>query len=407
MIYKIFEKTDHIFFRRTIFLPVIAILAIGLLELYYINIGNAMQSNFLKQLFWILIGLIVIFLTQHIKIQFFYEYAYHFYFILIVLLVITNSMETKAGVSRWFSIGSFSFQPSEIGKFILVISLSRLLSVEKISENNFKYISASILMCLVPFYLIMKQPDLGTGLIYIAIIFPMLFVAEVNKYIIFILISPMLSSMLVFNLTFFYIWMSLLLLVVVFNGQKIADKVLVFFINIIFGIASPIFWNSILSEFQRQRILSFLNPQLDPQGSSYQVIQSIIAIGSGGLFGRGLGMGTQTQLRYLPVSETDFIISVIGEELGFVGIIVILTLFLFFLYWMLRYGSSINNKFYRLVISGISFIFFIHIIINCGMCIGILPVTGLPMPLLSYGGSFLLSVLFMIGVSNKIINSYL
>ena len=407
MLYKIFEKTDHIFFRWSIFLPVIAILSVGLLELYYINIDNIFQSNFLKQLIWILIGFVVIFLTQHIKIQFFYEYAYHFYFILIVLLILTNSMETRAGVSRWFSIGSFSFQPSEIGKFILVLSLSRWLSIENLKQNNFKFIFVAILMCFLPFVLIIKQPDLGTALIYIALIFPMLVVAEIKLYIIFILISPMMSSILVFNLTFFYIWMSILLLVVILNGKKIGDKIIVFLVNIFFGIASPIFWNSILSEFQRQRIISFLNPQLDPQGSSYQVIQSIIAIGSGGLFGSGLGKGTQTQLRYLPVSETDFIISVIGEELGFIGIILILALFSFFLYWMLRYSSSINNKFFRLVLAGVSFIFFIHIVINCGMCIGILPVTGLPMPLLSYGGSFLLSILFMLGVSNKIINSYL
>ena len=407
MLHRIFEKTDQFFFRWTLFLPIVIVLAIGLIELYYINIEDIFQSNFTKQLIWILIGFITIFLTQHIKIQIFYEYAYHFYFVIIILLIATNFMDTRAGVSRWFSLGPFAFQPSEIGKFILVLSLSRWLSKENINENSFKYIIVAMVMCLLPFILILKQPDLGTGLIYIALIFPMLFVAEINLYVIFILLSPLLSSILVFNLTLFYIWMGFLLFAIVFYGKGKSGKIITFLFNIFFGIVSPIFWNSVLNEFQRQRIISFLNPQLDPQGSSYQVIQSIIAIGSGGFLGRGLGEGTQTQLRYLPVSETDFIISVIGEELGFVGIMIILFLFITLLYWMLKYASSINNKFYRLVVSGVSFIFFIHIVINCGMCIGILPVTGLPMPLLSYGGSFLLSVLFMVGVCNKIINSYL
>ena len=203
MIHKFFERIDQIFIRKTIIFPVLIVLAIGLLELYFININNIFQSSFFRQLLWILIGLLVIFLSQYLKIKIFFEYAYHLYFLLIVLLVITNSMDTRAGVSRWFTIGVFSFQPSEIGKFILVLSLSRWLATENVKEKKFKYLFGSILMCLLPFVVIIQQPDLGTSIIYIALVFPMLLMADIGVYMIFVLLSPIISSILVFNLTLF------------------------------------------------------------------------------------------------------------------------------------------------------------------------------------------------------------
>ena len=150
-----------------------------------------------------------------------------------------------------------------------------------------------------------------------------------------------------------------------------------------------------------------LNPMLDPQGAGYQVIQSIIAIGSGGLWGKGVGEGTQTQLRYLPVRDTDFIISVIGEELGLLGITIILAAFFFMLYWIIAYAGIISNRFSSLTLIGFASIIFIHLTVNFGMTVGLLPVTGLPAPFLSYGGSFLLTCMFILALSNNIINHHI
>ena len=164
--------------------------------------------------------------------------------------------------------------------------------------------------------------------------------------------------------------------------------------------------NNLLYEHQRNRISTLINPMGDPHGAGYQVIQSITAIGSGGLWGKGLGEGTQTQLRYLPVRDTDFIISVIGEEMGLFGIFIILISLLIMLYWIITYAGIISNRFSSLILIGFSSIFFIHMAVNMGMTVGMLPVTGLPAPFISYGGSFLLTCILILAVANNIINQH-
>jgi rod shape determining protein RodA len=178
-------------------------------------------------------------------------------------------------------------------------------------------------------------------------------------------------------------------------------------VNIGCGVLSPLIWNNILYHHQKERILTLLNPLRDPHGTGYQVIQSIIAIGSGGMWGKGIGEGTQTQLRYLPVRDTDFIISVIGEELGLFGITIILIAFSVMLYWIIVYAGIISNRFSSLTLIGFASILFIHLAVNMGMTVGLLPVTGLPAPFLSYGGSFLLSSMFILALSNNIINYHI
>ena len=173
------------------------------------------------------------------------------------------------------------------------------------------------------------------------------------------------------------------------------------------GLASPyIFWN-VLNEEQRERILTTLNPYRSPLEEGYQVIQSMISIGSGGVLGKGLGEGTQTHLRFLPVRDTDFIISVISEEMGFIAIFFILIALIWFIYWSFNYALKIENKFASLLLVGCCTIIFMHFIINMGMVAGLLPVTGLPVPFISYGGSFFLTCSILIGLINNIINNYI
>ena len=196
-------------------------------------------------------------------------------------------------------------------------------------------------------------------------------------------------------------------LVIYFNQPKIIIGTFQFMVNIGCGVLSPLIWNNILYHHQKERILTLLNPLRDPHGTGYQVIQSIIAIGSGGIWGKGIGEGTQTQLRYLPVRDTDFIISVIGEELGLFGITIILIAFSVMLYWIIVYAGIISNRFSSLTLIGFASILFIHLAVNMGMTVGLLPVTGLPAPFLSYGGSFLLSSMFILALSNNIINYHI
>ena len=201
--------------------------------------------------------------------------------------------------------------------------------------------------------------------------------------------------------------MGVLILAIYISQPKFINGLIQFVINILFGILSPYIWNNVLYPHQRSRILTLINPMSDPHGAGYQVIQSIIAIGSGGIWGKGVGEGTQTQLRYLPVRDTDFIISVIAEEWGLFGIMIILIAFYIIIYWLIIYAGSISNEFSSLVLIGFASILFAHLVVNMGMTVGLLPVTGLPAPFLSYGGSFLITCLTILGMANNIINYHI
>ncbi|SVB93477.1 uncharacterized protein METZ01_LOCUS246331, partial [marine metagenome] len=220
-------------------------------------------------------------------------------------------------------------------------------------------------------------------------------------------IAPFISIISAFNIYFFSLWIGILVFVIYYNQPKITIGVSQFMVNIGCGIMSPFIWHNILYAHQKERILTLLNPTRDPHGAGYQVIQSIIAIGSGGIWGKGVGEGTQTQLRYLPVRDTDFIVSVIGEEMGLLGITVILVVFFTMLYWIIVYAGIISNRFSSLTLIGFASILFIHLAVNMGMTVGLLPVTGLPAPFLSYGGSFLLSCMLILALSTNIINHHI
>ena len=262
-------------------------------------------------------------------------------------------------------------------------------------------------MVLIPSLLIFKQPDFGTAIVYTFISIPMLYWGGVKPYHLFFFLAPFISIISAFNLTVFSIWMITLVIIIYFNQQKVIQGSIYFILNISFGVLAPFIWDNFLYSHQRERIQTLLSPMHDPQGAGYQVLQSITAIGSGGIWGKGLGQGTQTQLRFLPVRDTDFIISVIGEEIGLFGIIIIMLAFCMLLYWLITYASIISNKFASLTLIGYVSILFIHLTVNMGMTVGLLPVTGLPAPFLSYGGSFLLTCFLILALANNIINQHM
>ena len=405
---KLIQNPDQIILRWWIFFPVIVLMTISFFTLKHTSIDMSFfSSTFIKQLIWFGIGCVVFLLSQWLRIQFFQEYAYHLYAILLILIWITYFMPAIGGSHRWVSLGYISFQPSEIGKIFLVFVIARVLSEQENKMNEIKLLLLILLMAAVPSQMVFKQPDFGTAIVYGFIALPMLYWSGIRSFYLFLVIAPVISIISAFNLIIFSLWMGILVLVIYFNQPKIIIGTFQFMVNIGCGVLSPLIWNNILYHHQKERILTLLNPLRDPHGTGYQVIQSIIAIGSGGMWGKGIGEGTQTQLRYLPVRDTDFIISVIGEELGLFGITIILIAFSIMLYWIIVYAGIISNRFSSLTLIGFASILFIHLAVNMGMAVGLLPVTGLPAPFLSYGGSFLLSSIFILALSNNIINYHI
>ena len=405
---KIFRAPDKIVIRWGMLVPVLILMGIGFITLKYTSLNSSFfTSTFTKQIAWFAIGSIVFILAQWIRIQYFQEYAYHFYGFLIILIGITYFMPVIGGSHRWLIIGNVSFQPSEIGKLLLVFVIARVLADQKGNMNEIKLLLLILVMALIPALMIFKQPDFGTAIVYGFIAIPMLYWSGIRSFYLFSVIAPFVSIISAFNIYFFSLWMGILILVIYFNQPKITIGVSQFIINIGCGIISPFIWYNFLYSHQKERILTLLNPTRDPHGTGYQVIQSIIAIGSGGLWGKGVGEGTQTQLRYLPVRDTDFIVSVIGEEMGLLGITIILVVFFTLLYWIIVYAGIISNKFSSLTLIGFASILFIHLAVNMGMTVGLLPVTGLPAPFLSYGGSFLLSCMLIVALSTNIINHHI
>ncbi len=403
---KIFQKTPILSLNYRVIIPVLFLCFISLVILSSTSSETEFfKSTFYRQLIWICIGIVLFFFSQFLKIQFFNEYAYYLYILLLVSILGTYFMPVKGGAQRWLELGPFTFQPSELGKLVMVFVIAKFLSDKRDNKNQIQLMLITLSLAIIPAYMVFRQPDLGTAIIYLVITYPMLYWSGVRPYYLFIFLAPIVSILAAFNIVAFYLWILLIIVILFYSQPKIWEAVLLFVVNISCGLITPYFWENILYPHHRNRILTLLDPLRDPQGAGYQIIQSMTAIGSGGLWGKGLGEGTQTHLRYLPVRDTDFIISVSGEELGLISIIVILFLFTTLIHWMLTYAQKTRNNFSSLIVIGFSTILFVHLLVNMGMTVGVFPVTGLPAPFLSYGGSFLLTCIIMIGIANNITNN--
>jgi len=288
------------------------------------------------------------------------------------------------------------FQPSEFAKIITVVAVARYLSDRKPDSMQISALIPAMALVLLPTAIVAKQPDLGTAIIIFAPLFPLLFWSGARPYHLFLFIGPAVSILTAFHSVSFTIWGIMLLVIIYLSKPTILTGVVLYFSNIFLGLLSPYIW-SLLKPYQQNRILTFLNPEKDPLGAAYQIIQSQTAVGSGGLFGKGFGQGTQTHLKFLPVQESDFILSVIGEELGFITVAMILIVFAWFILRTIRKSYESKDRFTGLVLFGFSTIFLAHVFVNAAMTVGMIPVKGLPFPFISYGGSFLLSSYMMVG----------
>ena len=373
---------------------------IGLIALNSISHQNTtiIQNPFYKQLFFLFIAFFSFSFSFITPKYIIHKYAFIIYGVGIFIVILPFFGSPNAGTYRWLNVGlPFNFQPSEFVKIFTVIALARYLSDNNLKIQKFRSIVLPILIALFPTLIVLNQPDLGTALVMLSIVFPMLYWAGARPFYLFLLIAPILSILTAFNVILFSIWALIIAIVIFYAKTKIIAGVGYFFGNIFFGLLARPIWD-MLNQYQQNRIITFIYPEKDPLGAAYQIIQSKTAIGSGGFFGKGWGYGTQTHLKFLPVQESDFILSVIGEELGFIIIAIILITFGFLLNTIIRYSFLSKDKFSSLILLGLGSIILAHVFVNTAMTVGLIPVKGLPLPFISAGGTFLVTSYLMIGL---------
>jgi len=389
-------------FDPVILVSLLGLLFLGLLALYSTSQPSILSGTganyFQLQLGWIGLGLTVIAVTTFLPHRLFYTWSYLFYAFAFILLILVFFIGTTGkGATRWIYIGGLGFQPSEFAKIAVLLALGRFLTENRNDINHLSTFMIASAIVLVPMVLIMRQPDLGTSLVLLVLLLPVFYWAGLETKKLFFIITPLITLLASFNFTVFFVIMLLVVGGLYLIRPPIHQAVLSFAGNIGVGLITPLLWNQ-LKDYQKSRILVFWNPESDPLGAGYQIIQSKVAIGSGGLFGKGFLNGSQTQLRFLPEQHTDFIYAVIAEELGFIGVFVGLFLFAALLLRTVHLADQFKNKFSSLIAIGIGTILAFHMLVNIGMTIGLFPVTGLPLPFISYGGTALLTNMFMIGL---------
>ena len=391
------QKIDYV-----LLISVLGLLAIGLLALYSSSNTGAMEENginyFFKQLVWIGIGLALMMTIVFIPNKLIYESAYILYGVSLFLLVIVMFFGSVGqGAERWLRFGPLYIQPSEIAKLTTILAVARFISQDKVNLNSFKDFILATSFILVPFIFIVRQPDLGTAMVFGALALPMFYWAGLKGSNLILILMPFLIMLASFQFYTFLILMIIIVLYLAYTRKSKTVSIINFLANISMGMLTPVLWNN-LKSYQRNRIKIFLNPEADPKGAGYQIIQSKVAIGSGGFTGKGFLQGSQTQLRFLPEQHTDFIFAVIGEEFGFLGVLIGLIFFFVFLMRGIFIATIVKSRFNSIVAIGIVTVLAFHVIVNIGMTIGLFPVTGLPLPFLSYGGSALLTNMVMAGI---------
>ena len=353
---------------------------------------------FKRQVLWALIGFVLLALTAALSPRVHYAFAYLLYFVsCLILLGVLIWGDPAKGAARWIGIGSITFQPSEPAKIALVLALSRLVTDKKYDPNKFSHLLRTIALAAIPLGLVMLQPDLGTSLVFAAVFFFIAIAAGTPFTFLLMLISPIAAAIASISIVSMVVFVFLLIIASWQLKIRFGFLILLVAGNLAISLATPQLWNQ-LKPYQKSRLVSFIYPEADPRGSGYQVIQSKVAVGSGGLTGKGLGQGSQTQLKFLPEQHTDFIFSVVGEELGFLGASAVLLLLLIVITRGYRAAQRSKGRYSALVCIGLSSMITFHIFINIGMTVGAMPVTGLPLPLISYGGSFLWTVMISIGL---------
>jgi rod shape determining protein RodA len=338
----------------------LSICALGILQIYSATHDTVWREAWWKQLLWVAAGLFLMWLATSIDYHTLLGQVPLFYGVSILTLVAVFLVGKQAfGSRRWIPLfGGFHFQVSEFVKLVIILLVARYMTELKTERLETRDLLKLLGLVGFPMLLVMKQPDLGTALTYLPILAVGVFLAGLRwQYAVTILV--------------------------------------------IAGLVLPVGWH-FLKDYQKQRLVTFLNPDEDPRGAGYQVIQSKIAVGAGGMWGKGVTQGTQTQLRFLPVPHTDFIFSAFAEEHGFVGVVVVLSLYFLLLMQIVQNAQTAPDKAGVYICMGVCGLLLFHVLVNVGMVVGRMPVTGIPLPLMSSGGSNIMSVFLMLGLVNNV-----
>lgn len=355
---KVLKNYDFVLLATIVAIALFGLLLVGSSTvLGQVTVRGLFSSSFfLRQLLWIVSGLGGMFVISLIDYNEWKRFALPIYLFNLALLVLVLFKGASAGgAQRWLPMGFFNLQPSELAKVFIIITLSTVLAKEGRSLDRWQDLLLPFAHVALPMVIIFKQPDLGTSLVFAAITVSILFVAGMR-------------------------WLHLGVLSL--GG-------------LFFSVIAYLF---LLEDYQKSRLLIFRDPWQDPTGKGWQIIQSKVAVGSGQLWGRGLFQGTQNQLDFLPVKHTDFIFSVLGEELGFVGAAIFLLVYLFMIWQILKVAMVAKDNFGRFICVGVAAVFSFQLLVNVGMTISIMPVTGIPLPLVSYGGSSFMATMLALGL---------
>src|SRR5688572_8966296 len=359
-----------------------------------------------SQLTWLLVGMLGAYGISRSSVRFIEWVTVPAYWLSIALLALTLVIGAGAGTAAstksWLAIGGVRIgQPSELAKVTVVLMLAKILAARREAPKSILDLWWPALVVAIPWVIIMLQPDLGTGIVFIGIFFGVLYWSGVAWPLLLLLASPVVSLILSFSTGLWGAWFLVLLALVLYYRPYLVEGIVLMVANIATGGIAPILWEK-LAPYQQNRLRVFIDPSADPRASGYHVIQSKIAIGSGGLFGKGFTLGTQKRLAFLPEQHTDFIFAVVGEEFGFLGTVGVLIVFGLVLWRLARIAERVPDPFAGIVVFGIFGAWFAHVVVNIGMTVGIMPITGIPLPFLSYGGSFLLASYLALGLVQRI-----
>lgn len=341
---------------------VVFLAAFGLVSIYILSLSNDAgdAQNFEKQLFFLAAGTVLFISLSQLDYRVWKSYSAAIYLLGVVLLVLVLFFGKEIrGTSGWFSLGFFNFQPAELMKFFLIISLANYFSRQAAARVNLQNVLVSFCYVFIPMVLVAWQPDMGSAMVILAIWLAMLFLAGLEKKYVFVLTA-------------------LVIIVPVLS------------------------YGAVLKDYQKERIRTFLDPGKDPLGSGYNVIQSMVAVGSGGVWGKGLGHGSQSRLNFLPEKHTDFIFATIAEESGLVGSMILLGLFILLFFRLKSVAQHSRDGFGRLLVGGVMAVIIFQVFINIGMNVGIMPIAGLSLPFISYGGSFLIVMMSAFGLTQSV-----
>jgi rod shape determining protein RodA len=386
-------------FDLVTFCSIALLLVMGAFSVYSATYDAGASRYFYRQIVWMGIGLLLMFVVMMIPFRNLQLLSYPIYiFSLLGLIIVLIAGKTVAGSTSWFGVKGFGLQPSELVKATTILALASYLSDPRVNLNKFKDILKSASFAILPVILILLEPDMGTAIIYVGMLVVILFWAGISTFFVVAVTLPGIAAIAaLYGTTPFLIVVVISLITLMVLRENRFLSAISFSLTVLVGISVQVIFGK-LAPHQQKRILIFMNPDADPLGAGYNVMQSKIAIGSGGLFGKGYLQGTQTQLNFLPAQWTDFIFCVPSEEFGFLGALLIISLLTILLLRGVYIAKTAKNRYASLVAIGATSALLVHTVINVGMSMGIFPVIGVPLPFLSYGGSNLLTNLIMGGL---------